>query len=187
MLQNNALKWNSLGVLPPTLSATGLNRSPYSINSVELIEHFSTTKDRCKILSGFLKYRKALHKIGINSGFQWLNGSFMENIEAIESRSPRDIDVVNFVNLQDINQQDLINNHADLFNHEKTKQKYSVDSNFIDIGSPLDRELIKRITYWYSMWSHRRNHMWKGFIQVEFNLDYDVKAKHMLNEIEARL
>ena len=35
-------------------------------------------------------------KIGIGSGFQWLDGSFLENVEMTEKRDPGDLDLVTF-------------------------------------------------------------------------------------------
>ena len=49
-------------------------------------------------MQGFLRYRNALHEHGFVDGFQWINGSFSENIEDREGRSPNDIDVVTFSN-----------------------------------------------------------------------------------------
>ena len=45
-------------------------------------------------MAGFLDFRALLHSLGINTGFQWLDGSFMENVELLEQRAPKDIDVV---------------------------------------------------------------------------------------------
>ena len=42
------------------------------------------------LLQGFLNYRKKLHELGLVQGVQWLDGSFVENIEVLESRAPND-------------------------------------------------------------------------------------------------
>ncbi|WP_414651656.1 DUF6932 family protein [Hafnia paralvei] len=34
--------------------------------------------------------------MGLAEGFQWVDGSFTENIELIERRTPNDVDVVTF-------------------------------------------------------------------------------------------
>ena len=45
-------------------------------------------------MAGFLSFRDALQATGLVKGFQWINGSFLENVEEVEERNPRDIDVV---------------------------------------------------------------------------------------------
>ncbi|MCL2004836.1 MAG: hypothetical protein FWG73_01615 [Planctomycetaceae bacterium] len=77
-------------------AGNSLNRSPYRIGLSEFVDYFSYSKQRIEILDGFLRFREGLHKSGLSSGFQWLNGSFLENIEDLESRHPNDIDVVTF-------------------------------------------------------------------------------------------
>ena len=86
-----------MGVLPPvhpTEAGHGPNRSPYPITLQELLDRFSTSAERIDVLKGFLSYRAALHAAGIVRGFQWLDGSFMENVERLEDRPPRDMDVI---------------------------------------------------------------------------------------------
>ena len=65
----------------------------------ELVLRFGTSPERRRILDGFLRYRGRLHAAGLRTGFQWLDGSFLENIELIESRLPNDLDVVTFFSL----------------------------------------------------------------------------------------
>jgi hypothetical protein len=87
-----------LNVLPPHLGnpANPADLSPYPCVALELCNRFATTPTRKHILEGFLDLRAALFGLGIQ-GFQRLNGSFVEDIEAQEGRDPGDIDVVTFV------------------------------------------------------------------------------------------
>lgn len=89
-------QWNTLGLLPP-VNPTSAERSPYPVALLDVILRFATSPERCKVLKGFLDYRAALHGMGLVNGFQWLDGSFTEQVETLERRSPRDIDVVTFV------------------------------------------------------------------------------------------
>lgn len=180
-------KWNSAGILPPTLSGSSDLRSPYSTDSLQLVHRFSGTHERRRILSGFFDYRAALNQAGILSGFQWLNGSFLEQVEVLERRAPRDIDVVSFLDLQNINQKELLSTHGDLFNQEYVKQQYLVDAYIVQIGLPLDKHSANRISYWYSMWSHRRNGLWKGFLQIDLDLCRDEQARELLQQVEVSL
>lgn len=53
--------------------------------------------ERRELLKGLLEFRSELHRIGLVDGIQWLDGSFIENVEEIEGRHPKDIDVVTFL------------------------------------------------------------------------------------------
>jgi hypothetical protein len=77
--------WTGMGILPPIkpgISGNSLERSPYQIDLHGFFEHFALSQERIEILTGFLAFRTELHKLGITQGFQWLDGSFLENIEA---------------------------------------------------------------------------------------------------------
>ena len=129
-----------------------------------------------KILEGFFKYRVALHELGLVKGFKWLDGSMMEDIEnSDEHRVPRDIDVVTFFHLPAGKTQADIQaaGGATLMN---TKAQYKVDAYMVELGAPAET-VVERSRYWYSMWSHRRNGVWKGYIEVDLNPTEDGPAK----------
>lgn len=181
--------WNNEGLLPPIhpdVSGNNPNRSPYAMNLSMLIDRFATSPERIAILDGLLRFRSDLHSAGINSGFQWLDGSFMENVEVLEGRSPRDMDVVNFINLSGLDQQALGKNHSALFDQTKVKQNYTIDAYFVQIGGMFDEAAIRRVSYWYSMWSHRRDGRWKGFLQVSLDPVQDVEASAILNSLRGQ-
>lgn len=173
------------GVLPPVNSSFGvsIDRSPYRVSLTDLVLRFSTSLERQKILDGFLRYRAALHGLGLTNGFQWLDGSFLEEVEMLEGRLPRDIDVVTFYDLPENQDQEiLLGANADLFNPEKVKIDFLIDGYFVQrTGNNID-SLIEKATYWYSMWSHRRNQVWKGYLQVDLAPDEDETAKANLSE-----
>ena len=76
--------WNAHGVLPPIapgVAGNSANRSPYRVELTEFVSRFSDSDKRIAILNGFLRFRGELHKLGLVSGFQWIDGSFLENIE----------------------------------------------------------------------------------------------------------
>jgi len=176
--------WNAAGVLPPvhpSASGNSSDRSPYLIDLFSLVDRFSTSPERRAILDGLLRYRAALHQVGIVSGFQWLDGSFTENVEILDNRPPRDMDIVTFADLNGINQQLLIENHKELFDTGCAKEKFTMDSYFVQLGGSLSSESIRRVAYWYSMWSHRRNGLWKGFLQVDLGPSQDAKARELLS------
>lgn len=171
MHKNTIPSWTAEGILPPIAEnepGHSFHRSPYHMNITSLCEHFGRSSERARILEGFLAYRKKLHSLGLTTGFQWINGSFVEDVERIEERPPQDIDVVTFAELSDgMNQRSLINAEPNLFEPDHTQAKYYVDAYYLFLNEPLTRSKVKSISYWYSMWSHRRDGQWKGFLQID--------------------
>ena len=178
--------WNPQGVLPPINSTnpTSVDRSPYAVPITDLILHYGTTLRRQTILSGFLAFRAALHSAGLTQGFQWIDGSFLENIEEIERRDPGDVDVVTFFHLPNgQTQQDLLNVQPLLFNPADTKTNYHVDAYFVQLDGNTPEPLVEQSTYWYSLWSHRRNGLWKGFLQIDLSPTDNAVAKANLDKM----
>ena len=102
-------------------------------------------------------------------GFQWLDGSFLEDIEVREGRSPRDLDVVTVYWGYDLAfQQKLKSNFPEFATPLLAKANYSLDHYPFDAGySPeLTVELSR---YWISLFSHNRLQVWKGMLRVELN------------------
>ncbi|MGE0569140.1 MAG: hypothetical protein AB7O73_14475, partial [Bacteroidia bacterium] len=85
-------------VLPPHLGnpTDRTHLSPYPCSILELCHRFSTSSNRVQILKNYILFRQRMNALGIIYGFQWLDGSFLENIEFSEGRPPRDLDVVTF-------------------------------------------------------------------------------------------
>lgn len=135
---------------------------------LELVTAFATSLERAKLLRGFLEYRQELLNHGL-SGFQWINGSFTEDVERLHSRAPRDIDVVTFLayGSQTPSQADI---HRLFLDRQNLRATYGVDSYAVELSFPT-QPLISLSNYWYGLWSHTRNgHSWKGFLHVP--LDY---------------
>lgn len=185
MATNSTLpSWDYTGVLPPVMpgeAGSSPHRSPYRAELTDIIDRFAISYERVKILKGLLEFRKRLHRAGITSGFQWLDGSYTENVEVLEGRPPRDVDVVTFFYLPaGQTQQSVASSDPDLFSPASAKKQFSVDSYFFCLGKPIDAGLVQRISYWYSMWSHRRNGQWKGFVQVDLSPANEVSATELL-------
>lgn len=172
--------WTAQGVLPPAnpLNPTGVaDRSPYKINIVDLILHFGTTEKRCTILQGFLRFRHRLHQLGLVNGFQWLDGSFMENVETLENRFPNDLDVVTFVHFPTgTDQKQIIQQEPLLVDRQQLKTIYHIDHFFVQLSEAPPEYLVERSRYWYSVWSHRRAGDWKGYVEVKLNPEHDAVA-----------
>ena len=172
--------WNAQGVLPPhdPVDPTAVERSPYTVSLTDFILHFGTTGKRQTILLGFLDFRATLYEAGIVNGFQWVDGSFLEDIETIENRDPADMDVVTFFHLpQGQTQQSFASAQPDLFNHSHSMSRFHVDAYFVPLDDNPPAQLIERSAYWYSLWSHRRNGQWKGYLQIDLSATEDENAR----------
>lgn len=179
--------WSGAGVLPPIrpgASGHSPDRSPYVVDLVEYVDHFATSPERIGILDGLLRFRADLHKAHIVAGFQWLDGSFLEAVELLERRAPRDMDVVTFFELPPgKDQRTIVGDHRALFDHDHVKATYAMDAYYAVLGQPLEVWQVKKVAYWYSMWSHRRDGLWKGFVQVDLDPSADAEARAVLDLI----
>ena len=149
--------WNHQHVLPlvlsPSKSLRRGDRFPYRATMLDLVDRFAIYAKRMRTLDGFLQYRSALRDKGIRGGFQWIGGSFVENVEKIELRSPKDIDVVSFFYPIDLNP----DNYVGLFDAKTTMERFQVHASGIRLGTPLTPEIVRMVGYWYGMWAHRRD------------------------------
>ena len=59
------------------------------------------------------------------------------------------------------------------------KASFHVDAYAVHLGMVSER-LIQQCTYWYSMWSHRRNQILKGYVQVDLAPIEDAAAQAAL-------
>lgn len=148
---------------------------------------FGTTPDRLRILDGFLKFRAAIHTAGVIEGFQWIDGSFSEDVERIALRAPNDIDVVTFfVEPAGIAQAALVSLHPlafgfDYATRQSRKETLFVDAVGVSLTSPA-LSLVERSCYWYGLWSHRRNDLWKGYVEVDLDPGQDALARQLLDK-----
>ncbi|HEY7374529.1 MAG TPA: hypothetical protein VIF57_20365 [Polyangia bacterium] len=169
--------WTADGVLPPLDASQPVapERSPYLVSLVDYVLRFGDTADRRAILDGLLRYRAALHSLGLVRGFHWLDGSFLEHIERIEGRSPNDLDLVTFFHLPPAaSQLQLLSKIGGLLG-PSAKATYRVDAYLQHLGMAPEL-LARQAAYWYSVWSHRRNQLWKGFVQIDLNPGEDGAA-----------
>jgi hypothetical protein len=142
----------------------------------DLVSRFGISSQRLNILEGLLLLRQELHKIGLVKGFQWLDGSFSENIELLQSRAPNDIDVVTFFHPPDTKTEDgLLMEYPQLFDKDYLRDTYHVDAYYVGLPDEKMEEdeledLVADSIYWYGVWSHQRNSFsWKGYLQIDLS------------------
>jgi len=159
-----------------------MNLSPYGCSIEELSERFCTSPRRKSILERFLKLRGELLATGMQ-GFQWVDGSFVEDVETMESRDPRDVDVVTFVTapdkLAEVEGIKAANPH--FCNNKLSKQMFQVDHFLVPLCSS-PRALVEITRYWYGLFSHRRDGTWKGMLVVELSSALDDKRARKVLE-----
>lgn len=178
-------------VLPPFLGEEPGDRahmSPYPTSMVEVVQRYATSAERIAILRGLISYRSKLRDLGYREGQQWLDGSFVEDVELIRKRPPKDIDIVTFAPVrgtQDEKMQHILEN-LDIFDPERAKEQYSCDAYFVDLTvSPL--LLVDTTRYWFGLFSHQREtSLWKGMLQVPMLSDDDA-AEAVLHNAELNL
>ena len=175
----NILDWNPQGHISPIYvnEPTSSNRSPYKISLLEFYKRFSTSDDRKKILDGLIAYREKLHSLGFNKGFQWVDGSFLELIEKKEGRSPRDIDVVTFIEEYPTDIQENLTYIQNEFKNvvkPLSKQQFMCDAFVLIIPELTPKQLIDQTAYWYGVWSHTRELHWKGFVEIDLDPSEDL-------------
>ena len=169
------------GVLPPFLGPTATDpalMSPYATSLTRVANKLCPSNERKVIFRGLLQYRQALAAIGFISGFQWLSGSFLEDIETIESRPPNDIDLITFVHrpaaaLDDAALQALMAANLGLFVPTQTKATYHCDAYFVDMDIPMPENIVNQTRYWFGLFAHRRTGIWKGLLQIPLAVTQD--------------
>ena len=158
-------------VLPPYVGNPTLQNdlSPYKCTILELCYRYSITNERIAILKNFISFRIKMSTYGIVTGFQWLDGSFLENIEVSEKRAPNDLDVVTFSGGFDPTTIDQINLlFPEFINPVLSKTKYKLDHYFVDfMFDPF--VTVQYTRYWIQLFTHNRKGAWKGIVELPIN------------------
>ena len=135
------------------------------------------TDPRREIFRGLLAYRQALNGLGLTIGFQWLSGSFFEDIEGLESRPPRDVDVVTFCHRPPGAQTDADWDafqvaNAPLFDPPQIKAAFRCDAYFVDLDI-VPWAVVLHTRYWFGLFAHRRGGLWKGLLEIPLAVSND--------------
>lgn len=175
-------------VLPPYQGDNPAKRgclSPYKSDIMEFCQHFAKTPERIAILKGFVSFRLECLKYGIQLGYQWIDGSFVENVEVSQSRDPHDIDVVTMFALSDPNQQIAIANNFPAFVDTRlSKVRYKVD-HYPCLVNASPFATIENVKYWNQLFGHNRAGIWKGMIELPLydNDNLDIQAMNYINSL----
>ena len=168
------------GLIPPTV-VDPPRRSPYEATVIDLVTRFGRSDQRRDLLRRLLRFRAELRDVGIVSGFQWINGSFTENIEVIDRRSPVDIDVVTFYYVPNGHSQSTLQaKQPSLFINKEIRFRHHLDAFFVALNGESPEFILESSAYWYSKWSHTDDHVWKGFVKIDLDGSEDDAATDQL-------
>ncbi|MGE3643778.1 MAG: hypothetical protein AB7F96_07970 [Beijerinckiaceae bacterium] len=175
------------GLLPPVNGGDDTNpdRSPYFCTMTELCLALGTSDHRRLLLRNLIGYRALIASDDFVNGVQFVNGSFVEDIEATERRQPNDIDVFSILTppAKYVSSPALWQSTGSVFwqneiiNNAKNKTRFSVDcyALMLDVGNLGG--FLRQSLYWYSLFSHKRtNHDWKDFVALPLNTADDQAA-----------
>lgn len=177
------------GVLPPFVGSPTQSQgmSPYRVTLLDFAQRFATSAPRIEILNGFMAHRARLLAAGV-TGFQWLDGSFVEDIENTENRGPSDVDVVTFHDrpaalLAHSAWEAFVIANPDVFQFPQSKPRFKVDAYFVDFTfGPA--HVVRMTSFWCGLFSHKRGAgLWKGMIQVPLDGTEDAAVNQYLNTL----
>jgi hypothetical protein len=168
------------GFLPPFMgdALSPEDRSPYLVTPQELVSLFGTSPERRALIRGFLAFRRRLRLFGFVEGFQWIDGSFVEQVELKRGRPPADIDVVTFVGpAVGYATQEAFEAACracpEIFEAAKVKRAYGCDAYFVNLTS-APGFVVDRVAYWAGLLSHTRTKAWKGILALDLCDDGDL-------------
>lgn len=158
------------GVIPPFIGTNGpgggrQQMTPYEATPLEVAERFGGTARRREILGHWLEHRQLMRDLGITTGFQWLDGSF------VEDKEPNDLDLVTFFrrpvqasSALEVHALMLANPPVLLRTHVRAVRR--LDAFFVDLDGTSEG-IIDATRYWCGLFSHRRDDgLWKGMVKV---------------------
>lgn len=158
--------------------------SPYQATMTEVVRRFATSPERVAIIEGLLAYREKLTSLGIVDGFQWIDGSFVENVEVLRGRAPADVDVVTFARRPSHVADDaawvvFFKSNLDVFVPAQAKAQFSCDAYFVDLNKKPEI-VVDDTRYWFGLFSHQRTSaLWKGMVAIPLSSD-DQAAKLLI-------
>jgi hypothetical protein len=179
-------------VIPPHLGDPRIRAqlSPYQTTSEEVCQKFATSEARRDILRRWLQFRGELTKLGVISGFQWLDGSFLEKIEVLETRDPHDLDTVTFYVTPAGKTPagftaEVVARLPEFVDRDLGKKNFKIDHFPVTLtaGGPA---IVENTRYWAGLFSHRRDGLWKGMLRVELNTPaVDIAAASLVQSAAA--
>lgn len=183
--------FNGSGVLPPFLGDPGHKPSvsPYTVTMSQIARRFAISEQRKLILFGLLDYRAELMRRSITDGFQWIDGSFVEDVETTRSRPPKDLDLITVARRppsvrEHAAWRNFVHQNLYLFDPRLTSEAHKIDAYYLDLDTRPEL-IVESSTYWFGLFSHQRaTYLWKGMLRVPLLSD-DEEARNFLEATNA--
>ncbi|MDQ3035099.1 MAG: hypothetical protein M3Y87_22020 [Myxococcota bacterium] len=113
--------------------------------------------------------------LGLSEAVQWIDGSFVEDVEHSEGRAPRDVDVLTIAAFPPISSLTAV--QRALLDPREAKRRFRCDAYPLSLSAVRTTGvLIERVTYWHGLFSHRRDGVWKGIVALGLDGDDDARA-----------
>lgn len=177
------------GVIPPYTGADGPGgtteqMTPYEATPLEVVARFAGSDGRREILRHWLEHRQLLRDLGIQVGFQWLDGSF------VEDKEPNDLDLVTFFRRPagaqtSLQMHGLMRANPATLMRRPIREARKLDAFFVDLDGSSEG-IIDATRYWCGLFSHRRvDGLWKGMVKVSLAPEDEDLALISLREPDA--
>lgn len=173
------------GVLPPFDPSLGPTHkagvSPYPTDTSELVATFATSPTRISILEDLISYRQDLRSLGITQGFQWIDGSFVEDVETTRGRPPKDLDLVTFAYRPASVSSEASWRTFVTTNGQKLQGvgRPLLHAFYFDLHLP-PHYLVNIVSYWFGLFSHQRTtFLWKGMLLLDLSTSDSLAAAEL--------
>ena len=173
-------------VLPPFIGDRNApyNMSPYTCDIMELCRHFSTSCTRIEILKELVQFRIRCVALGIK-GRQWIDGDFVENIEATENRDPDKVVVISLIyKLDDDHYRHILNEFPEFADTKLSRENLRVEHHAFVINlSPEYTVMFSK--HWNMLFGHNSRGVWKGMLEMPLydNDAFDQMVMDYLNSL----
>jgi hypothetical protein len=144
--------------------------SPYPCTTLDLCQRLGTPVARRAILGKFLDFCERLRGEGLTNRFRWLDGNFLEVVEARQNRPPKDLDVVTvYWGYDRAFQTNLVARFREFASPRLSKAAYGLNHSNFD-ASQNPPVTLEQTRYWILLFSHNRQGVWKGMLRIELNM-----------------
>ena len=143
--------------------------SPHEVTSVGLVRLCGKDAKRIQLMQQFFKCRQEFYKHHLTRGYQWIDGSFVEM-----RRTPKDIDVVTWLAMDRFECQTALKNIL----RDPPWNEHDIDHYILFRDDP-----IKKVLYWHDLWSHTKEDIRKGYLQLDLSPEGDAQAVEMLRKL----
>ena len=173
-------------VLPPLIGDANNphSYSPYVCDIMEFCQRFATTRARIAILKGFVDFRLVCVVNGIR-GRQWVDGPFVEDIEASVNRDPRSVIVTSLIEIHSQEEANrLVQNFPAFVDPRLSAKEYKVE-HFIFVINQSPDDIIFFSKFWNYLFGHNERGVWKGMLEIPLyeNDSLDQMARNFLNSL----